>query len=81
MNVAASLSLAGVGFQETEVRVVADPSLDQNVHEIQVKGEAGEFTTKARNFPSPENPKTSYLAALSTIKTLRNLTGSIWIGA
>lgn len=81
VNVAASLSLAGVGFQKTRVKIVADPSLEQNVHEIRVKGEAGEFTTKARNFPSSENPKTSYLAALSAVRTLRNLTGTIWIGA
>lgn len=81
VNVAASLSLAGAGFRKTKVRVVADPSLEQNVHEVRVEGEAGEFTTEARNFPSPENPKTSYLAALSAIRTLRNLTGSFWIGA
>lgn len=81
VNVAALLSLAGAGFRKTKVRVVADPSLEQNVHEVRVEGEAGEFTTEARNFPSPENPKTSYLAALSAIRTLRNLTGSFWIGA
>ncbi|KXA95494.1 hypothetical protein AKJ65_01620 [candidate division MSBL1 archaeon SCGC-AAA259E19] len=81
VNVAATLSLAGSGFQDTRVKIVADPSLDQNVHEIKVRGEAGEFTTKAMNFPSPENPKTSYIAALSAIRTLRNLTGPIWIGA
>ncbi|KXA90136.1 hypothetical protein AKJ57_04435 [candidate division MSBL1 archaeon SCGC-AAA259A05] len=81
VNVAATLSLAGAGFQDTHVRIVADPSLNQNVHEIKVKGEAGEFTTRARNFPSPENPKTSYIAALSAMRTLRNLTEPIWIGA
>lgn len=81
VNVAATLSLAGEGFQKTKVRIIADPSLNQNVHQIKVRGKAGEFRTEARNFPSPENPKTSYLAALSVIRTLRNLTGAIWIGA
>lgn len=80
VNVAASLSLAGEGFEKTMVKIIADPSLDQNVHEIQIRGKAGEFTTKARNFPSPDNPKTSYLAALSAIRTLRNLTNSVLIG-
>lgn len=81
VNVAASLSLAGEGFERTKVRIVADPSLSQNVHQIRMKGEAGEFATEARNFPSPDNPKTSYLAALSAIRALRNLTEPIRVGA
>lgn len=80
VNVAASLSLAGIGFQKTKVKIIADPSLSQNFHEIRVRGEAGELETKAHDFPSPENPKTSYLAALSAIRTLRNLTESFLIG-
>lgn len=80
VNVAASLSLAGAGFQETKVKIIADPNLEQNVHKIDIKGDAGEFSTEARNFPSPENPKTSYLAALSAVLTLKNLTDPVQIG-
>jgi len=80
VNVAATLSLAGVGFDKTKVRIVADPLLDRNVHEIHVRGKAGEFVTEARNVPSPDNPRTSYLAALSAIRTLRNLTENVKIG-
>lgn len=80
VNVAATLSLATIGFERTKVKVVADPSLDRNVHQVRVKGEAGEFTAEARNVSSPENPKTSYLAALSAIQELRDLTGAITIG-
>lgn len=80
LNVAASLSLTGAGLEKTQVRIIADPSLNQNFHEIEIKGEAGELSAKAHNFPSPDNPKTSYLAALSTIRLVRNLTEPVKIG-
>ncbi|MFQ6129926.1 MAG: aspartate dehydrogenase [Candidatus Hadarchaeaceae archaeon] len=80
VNVAATLSLAGIGLEKTRVRVIADPKLRRNVHEIRVRGKAGEFVTKTQNVPFPDAPKTSYLAALSAIQTLRNLSESIRIG-
>lgn len=80
VNVAASLSLAGPGFERTKVKIVADPSLHSNVHEIKVEGEAGELTARTKNVPSPDNPKTSYLAALSAIRMLRSLTEVISVG-
>ncbi len=80
VNVAATLSIAGTGLKRTKVRIVADPSVDRNVHVIRVRGKAGEFVTEAHNVPSPDNPKTSYLAALSALRTLRNLTEAVVIG-
>lgn len=80
VNVAATLSIAGIGLGKTKVRIVADPSVDRNVHVIRVRGKAGEFVTEAHNVPSPDNPKTSYLAALSALRTLRNLTEAVVIG-
>lgn len=80
VNVASTLSIAGIGFDKTIVKIVADPEIDRNIHEINVKGAAGEFLTRACNFPSPNNPKTSYLAALSVIQALSDLTDTIKIG-
>jgi len=80
VNVAATLSLVGIGFNKTRVRIIADPKLDRNVHEIRVQGKAGEFVIEARNVPSPDNPRTSYLAALSAIRALGNLTETMRIG-
>jgi aspartate dehydrogenase len=80
VNVAATISLAGIGFERTKVRVIADPSLSRNVHEITVEGEFGKFTTRVENLPSPENPKTSYLAALSAISTLKKILNPVQIG-
>jgi len=80
VNVAATVSLAGIGFERTKVRVVADPSLSRNVHELTVEGEFGTFFTRVENLPSPDNPKTSYLAALSAISTLKQILSSVQIG-
>ncbi len=80
VNVAATLSLAGIGLDKTKVRIIADPKLRLNVHEIRVRSKAGEFVTEARNVSFPDTPKTSYLAALSAIRTLRRMTEVICIG-
>lgn len=80
VNVAATLSLAGIGLDKTRVRVIADPTTKRNVHQIRVQGNSGEFVTEARNMPFPDTSRTSYLAALSAIRTLRNLSETIRIG-
>ena len=80
VNVSASLSLAGIGADRTRVRIIADPKADRITHEIHVRGEFGEIITKTINKPFPENPKTSYIAALSAIATLRKISGSIIVG-
>lgn len=80
INVAATLSLAGIGPDKTKVKVIADPTVKNIVHEIYVKGEFGEIYTRAVNKPFPKNPRTSYIAALSAIATLRRITSNIVIG-
>ncbi len=73
VNVAAILSLAGIGGDKTKVRIVADPKSIMNVHEVSAKGKFGEMYFQFKNFPSPVNPKTSYLAVLSAVECLRSI--------
>jgi aspartate dehydrogenase len=71
VNVAASLSLAGIGPNETIVRVIADPHATVNLHEIFAEGAFGQLKTVTENLPSPRNAKSSYLASLSAVAELR----------
>jgi aspartate dehydrogenase len=80
VNVAATISLAGIGFERTKVKVIADPAISRNIHEITVEGEFGSLFTRVENLPSPNNPKTSYLAALSAISTLKKILNPVQIG-
>lgn len=80
VNVAAALSLAGIGVHKTRVRVVADPNSTRNSHRVEARGRFGQFTIELRLLPSPTNPRTSYLASLSAIRMLRNLTEPVRIG-
>jgi aspartate dehydrogenase len=78
-NVAAAVALAGLGFDATEVELVADPEAPGNVHEIEAEGAAGRFAIQLQGKPSRTNPKTSALAALSVARALANLQATIVI--
>ncbi|MBU1005433.1 MAG: DUF108 domain-containing protein [Nanoarchaeota archaeon] len=80
VNVAAVLSLAGIGAEKTKVKVVVDPNSKVNMHEISVEGSFGKLYTKVENVVSPLNPKTSHLAVLSACATLKRLVGFLKIG-
>ncbi len=80
VNVAATLSLAGIGANKTRVEVWADPSATGNMHEITVKSEYSTLVSRIENMPDPANPKSSVLAAQSIVATLRNMSNSIIIG-
>ncbi len=73
VNVAAVLSLAGIGVNKTKVKIVADPQATTNQHEIVATGSFGEIRISVNNVPSPGNPKTSFLAVLSAIECLRSI--------
>lgn len=80
VNVAATLSLAGLGIERTVVKIVVDPKATLNQHRIIAKGEFGEIECWTRNAPFPDNPRTSYLAALSLISAVKKIAGNFWVG-
>jgi aspartate dehydrogenase len=73
VNVAAVLSLAGIGVEKTTVRILADPETTTNQHEIIATGSFGEIKINVNNVTAPGNPKTSFLAVLSAIECLRSI--------
>ncbi len=80
INVAAILSLAGLGPDKTKIRIVASPGAKTNTHEIEILSEAGIIRTRTENVLHPDNPKTSFLAVLSAIAVLKQMLEPIRIG-
>ncbi len=80
INVAASLSLAGIGRDKTQVRIIASPRVTRNIHEIRLESKAGNVFTRTENILHPDNPKTSYLAALSATAMLKQILEPVKIG-
>ena len=78
INVAATISMAC--NRDIDVKIIVDPNVDRNVHEITAKGDFGEFKTITMNHPCAANPKTSMLAAISAIKLLKSFDETISVG-
>lgn len=79
-NINVSVALALATGNDVDVELWADPDVDRNIHEILVSGEFGQADIKVVNQPSPDNPSTSYLAALSVLSLLKNLENPLVIG-
>ena len=79
VNVAAALSLAGIGPDRTRLKIWADPALDRNTHRIEVDADTAKFSMAIANVPS-ENPRTGRNVALSTVAALRGLVSELKVG-
>jgi aspartate dehydrogenase len=80
VNIAAVLSIAGIGMDRTRLKVVADPALTLNTHTIGVSGASGRITIVLENVPAPQNPKTSWLACYSALAALRAIESKVRYG-
>ncbi|HTO49816.1 MAG TPA: aspartate dehydrogenase [Burkholderiales bacterium] len=80
VNIAAVLSMAGIGFDRTRLRVVADPALTLNTHYITIRGRTGTISLKFESVPSPDNPKTALLACYSALAAIKALGSPVRYG-
>jgi aspartate dehydrogenase len=80
VNIAAVLAMAGVGFERTRLKVVADPALRFNTHYITVRGRTGTISLKFESVPSPDNPKTALLACYSALAAIRQFGSAVRYG-
>ncbi len=80
VNIAAVLSMAGIGFDRTRLKVVADPALKHNTHYIEIEGRTGNVSIKLENVPAPDNPKTAWLACYSALAALKAVKSPVRYG-
>ena len=78
-NVAATVALAGLGFDKTEVELVADPTIKKNIHELMFEGGDGRVEITIRGEPSRANPQTSALTAHSIVRVLEGMSAPVVI--
>jgi aspartate dehydrogenase len=81
VNVAAALSLAGIGPDRTRLEIWADPAVTRNTHSIVVEADSARLTMMIENVPTEQNPKTGRITALSAITALRGLVSPLRIGS
>ncbi len=80
INVAATIALAAEAQDKLIIKIITSPKFKTNSHEIEMTGNFGKMITRTENVPCPDNPKTSYLAVLSGLQTLRQYCTGIFIG-
>ncbi|APW36195.1 hypothetical protein RD110_02340 [Rhodoferax koreense] len=78
-NVAATVALAGLGFEATEVQMLADPAAEGNVHEIEASSSGGSIALRIVGQPDPRNPRTSVMTAHSLVRSILSRGASLVI--
>lgn len=78
-NVAASVALAGLGFDATTVELIADPGVTRNIHEVVAEGEFGRFEFRIEGNALPNNPRSSAIAAMSVVRASLNRVAALVI--
>jgi len=69
-NVAASVALAGIGFDDTLVELIADPDVERNIHEIVAEGDFGRYEFRIEGRSLPDNPRSSAITAMSVVREI-----------
>lgn len=78
-NTAATIALAGAGFDDTHVRLIADPDVAANIHQIDVTSDAATVSIRVEGRPSPTNPKTSLPTVYSLAREVLRRTAPVAI--
>lgn len=81
VNVAAALSLAGIGPERTEMEIWADPFTSFNVHTVTVTSDSSNFSMSIQNRPSEANPATGRITYQSVLALLRELNSTLRVGS
>lgn len=81
VNVTTTVALATIGLADTRVRVVADPATETVEHLVEAAGDAGKYTFRIRNQPSPGNARTSAVAPHALLRALADRGAATVVGA
>lgn len=81
VNVAAALSLAGIGPDRTQLEIWADPGVERNTHRVEVESDSSRFSMTVESIPSEENPRTGKLTPLSVVAAIRGLVSTLRVGS
>lgn len=71
-NLAATVALAGLGLDDTVVRLVADPAATGNTGRIEAQSASSHLTVIVAGRSSSANPKTSAITGMSVLSALAN---------
>lgn len=75
LNVAVALAHATGMWEDTVVKLIADPAADQTKHTITAAGASGTYQFEITNNPLPDSPATSGIVVDSVITGIRTIAG------